>query len=190
MREPSSFCSSKRAELEASHSPNIPYALAFKPFRILPLPSHLLSPPPPPNLYCWSSSILIKSSILIENNSPCVLFQFWSCLTVKSKMLLQLKLTESLKSPPPTHQFLPHLPHVPPAQISWATPKLTTPLKTCLFSVGPGKLIRLETAQSLDVRQGKEQGHTWEGGHKDRKAAIFGGSPHLYKIKMWHEPLL
>lgn len=74
MHEPGSFCSSKRAEPVVSHSPNIPYALAFKPLRILPLSSHLLSPPPPPNLYCWSSSTLIESSILIENNSPLCAF--------------------------------------------------------------------------------------------------------------------
>lgn len=74
MHEPGSFCSSKRAEPVVSRSPNIPYALAFKPLRILPLSSHLLSPPPPPNLYCWSSSTLIESSILIENNSPLCAF--------------------------------------------------------------------------------------------------------------------
>lgn len=89
MHESGSFCFPKRAETVVPHSPNIPYALAFKPLRILPLPSHLPSPPPPPpDLCCWSSSILI------ENSSPCVLFQFGSCLRRQSETLLWLKLME------------------------------------------------------------------------------------------------
>lgn len=106
MHESGSFCSPKRAAMVISHSSNIPYALAFKPLRILPLPSHLLSPPPPPDLCCWSGSILI------ENSSPCVLFQFWSCLRLQSEMLLwQKHLMEVKRSLPHTLiSFFPILP--------------------------------------------------------------------------------
>lgn len=96
LHQSGSFRSPERAEMVVSHSPNIPYALAFKPLRILSLPFHLLPPPPPPDLSCWSSSILI------ENSSPCVLFQFWSCLRLQAETLLWLKLMEIKRSLPHT----------------------------------------------------------------------------------------
>lgn len=108
-----------------------------------------------------------KSLLMVQQHTNREQLSLWALSVLKlpksaAKNAARAKLMEAVRSPPHTHQFLPHPPHLPPAQISWATPKLTTPLKICLLSVGSGKLIHPEVAQSLDVRQGKEQGHTWE----------------------------